>query len=158
MFNTFNSLARQSASAKTYVGRTAKSCKTKIDVMAADFQKFRDFLLVVKALKPTGVQDHQICSMAVDMHLGKRDGMTYQATDFPHWNCPCHLAIKVLKKHPKFAPDTAVVESRNIPEDGERDGDDIPDNSLEDVIILSLIHIWRCRRYSLCRSRWSPYH
>ena len=26
------------------------------------------------------------------------------------------------------------------------------------VILLSLIHIWRCRRYSLCRSRWSPYH
>ena len=23
---------------------------------------------------------------------------------------------------------------------------------------LSLIHIWCCRRYSLCRSRWSPYH
>ena len=26
------------------------------------------------------------------------------------------------------------------------------------VHLLSLIHIWRCRRYSLCRSRWSPYH
>ena len=26
------------------------------------------------------------------------------------------------------------------------------------VLELSLIHIWRCRRYSLCRSRWSPYH
>ena len=26
------------------------------------------------------------------------------------------------------------------------------------VFMLSLIHIWRCRRYSLCRSRWSPYH
>ena len=25
-------------------------------------------------------------------------------------------------------------------------------------IILSLIHIWRCRRSTLCRSRWSPYH
>ena len=24
--------------------------------------------------------------------------------------------------------------------------------------ILSLIHIWRCRRGSRCRSRWSPYH
>ena len=24
--------------------------------------------------------------------------------------------------------------------------------------ILSLIHIWRCRRVSECRSRWSPYH
>ena len=26
------------------------------------------------------------------------------------------------------------------------------------LLYLSLIHIWRCRRYSLCRSRWSPYH
>ena len=25
-------------------------------------------------------------------------------------------------------------------------------------IFLSLIHIWRCRRSTLCRSRWSPYH
>ena len=25
-------------------------------------------------------------------------------------------------------------------------------------ICLSLIHIWRCRRYAVCRSRWSPYH
>ena len=24
--------------------------------------------------------------------------------------------------------------------------------------MLSLIHIWRCRRDVLCRSRWSPYH
>ena len=26
------------------------------------------------------------------------------------------------------------------------------------VMGLSLIHIWRCRRYAVCRSRWSPYH
>ena len=26
------------------------------------------------------------------------------------------------------------------------------------VLVLSLIHIWRCRRDVLCRSRWSPYH
>ena len=26
------------------------------------------------------------------------------------------------------------------------------------VLPLSLIHIWRCRRYAVCRSRWSPYH
>ena len=25
-------------------------------------------------------------------------------------------------------------------------------------VMLSLIHIWRCRRSTLCRSRWSPYH
>ena len=27
-----------------------------------------------------------------------------------------------------------------------------------EILELSLIHICRCRRYSLCRSRWSPYH
>ena len=26
------------------------------------------------------------------------------------------------------------------------------------TVYLSLIHIWRCRRSTLCRSRWSPYH
>ena len=26
------------------------------------------------------------------------------------------------------------------------------------LVHLSLIHIWRCRRSTLCRSRWSPYH
>ena len=26
------------------------------------------------------------------------------------------------------------------------------------VHLLSLIHIWRCRRRRECRSRWSPYH
>eukprot|EP00826_Nyctotherus_ovalis_P011519 TRINITY_DN12994_c0_g4_i1.p1 TRINITY_DN12994_c0_g4~~TRINITY_DN12994_c0_g4_i1.p1 ORF type:complete len:492 (+),score=122.37 TRINITY_DN12994_c0_g4_i1:1207-2682(+) len=26
------------------------------------------------------------------------------------------------------------------------------------IYILSLIHICRCRRYAVCRSRWSPYH
>eukprot|EP00826_Nyctotherus_ovalis_P017157 TRINITY_DN1502_c0_g1_i4.p1 TRINITY_DN1502_c0_g1~~TRINITY_DN1502_c0_g1_i4.p1 ORF type:complete len:154 (-),score=20.85 TRINITY_DN1502_c0_g1_i4:24-485(-) len=25
-------------------------------------------------------------------------------------------------------------------------------------VSLSLIHICRCRRYAVCRSRWSPYH
>ena len=29
---------------------------------------------------------------------------------------------------------------------------------LEYLQTLSLIHIWRCRRSTLCRSRWSPYH
>ena len=30
--------------------------------------------------------------------------------------------------------------------------------SLRTGLGLSLIHIWRCRRSYLCRSRWSPYH
>ena len=27
-----------------------------------------------------------------------------------------------------------------------------------EIQLLSLIHIWRCRRVTVCRSRWSPYH
>ena len=43
------------------------------------------------------------------------------------------------------------------------DGESIQDLWLETgppwlVLPLSLIHIWRCRRSTLCRSRWSPYH
>ena len=30
--------------------------------------------------------------------------------------------------------------------------------SLSELGYLSLIHICRCRRYAVCRSRWSPYH
>ena len=29
---------------------------------------------------------------------------------------------------------------------------------VQSTFYLSLIHIWRCRRSTLCRSRWSPYH
>eukprot|EP00826_Nyctotherus_ovalis_P027913 TRINITY_DN2189_c0_g1_i5.p1 TRINITY_DN2189_c0_g1~~TRINITY_DN2189_c0_g1_i5.p1 ORF type:complete len:242 (+),score=28.70 TRINITY_DN2189_c0_g1_i5:88-813(+) len=34
----------------------------------------------------------------------------------------------------------------------------IADNNKYADIYLSLIHICRCRRYAVCRSRWSPYH
>ena len=34
----------------------------------------------------------------------------------------------------------------------------VPEEDQVEVAKLSLIHIWRCRRSTLCRSRWSPYH
>ena len=33
-----------------------------------------------------------------------------------------------------------------------------PTAGFDPVLILSLIHICRCRRLLTCRSRWSPYH
>ena len=30
--------------------------------------------------------------------------------------------------------------------------------NMHSLYTLSLIHIWRCRRYAVCRSRWSPEH
>eukprot|EP00826_Nyctotherus_ovalis_P028993 TRINITY_DN2285_c0_g1_i21.p1 TRINITY_DN2285_c0_g1~~TRINITY_DN2285_c0_g1_i21.p1 ORF type:complete len:170 (-),score=6.43 TRINITY_DN2285_c0_g1_i21:22-531(-) len=34
----------------------------------------------------------------------------------------------------------------------------VPLEYRSDYLELSLIHICRCRRYAVCRSRWSPYH
>eukprot|EP00826_Nyctotherus_ovalis_P035597 TRINITY_DN3069_c0_g5_i1.p1 TRINITY_DN3069_c0_g5~~TRINITY_DN3069_c0_g5_i1.p1 ORF type:complete len:198 (-),score=25.01 TRINITY_DN3069_c0_g5_i1:18-611(-) len=48
----------------------------------------------------------------------------------------------VKVNHPKFIHTTRVSKHVNI-------------YYLRD---LSLIHICRCRRYAVCRSRWSPYH
>ena len=39
-----------------------------------------------------------------------------------------------------------------------RDKHGICDWALLPLCVLSLIHIWRCRRGAECRSRWSPYH
>eukprot|EP00826_Nyctotherus_ovalis_P004165 TRINITY_DN10870_c0_g2_i4.p1 TRINITY_DN10870_c0_g2~~TRINITY_DN10870_c0_g2_i4.p1 ORF type:complete len:282 (+),score=74.72 TRINITY_DN10870_c0_g2_i4:640-1485(+) len=38
----------------------------------------------------------------------------------------------------------------------EKEKDEYKEKYMEKV--LSLIHICRCRRYAVCRSRWSPYH
>eukprot|EP00826_Nyctotherus_ovalis_P011457 TRINITY_DN12985_c0_g1_i5.p2 TRINITY_DN12985_c0_g1~~TRINITY_DN12985_c0_g1_i5.p2 ORF type:complete len:200 (-),score=46.13 TRINITY_DN12985_c0_g1_i5:21-620(-) len=53
-----------------------------------------------------------------------------------------------------------------IPEQGpSKDSEfELVDNEIDEklsneyVVLLSLIHICRCRRYAVCRSRWSPYH
>eukprot|EP00826_Nyctotherus_ovalis_P045454 TRINITY_DN5036_c0_g1_i8.p1 TRINITY_DN5036_c0_g1~~TRINITY_DN5036_c0_g1_i8.p1 ORF type:complete len:304 (+),score=93.00 TRINITY_DN5036_c0_g1_i8:96-914(+) len=54
-----------------------------------------------------------------------------------------------------------IAESRkfiaNVRGQGTFIGFDIVRRSNENVK-LSLIHICRCRRYAVCRSRWSPYH
>eukprot|EP00826_Nyctotherus_ovalis_P010998 TRINITY_DN12871_c0_g1_i2.p1 TRINITY_DN12871_c0_g1~~TRINITY_DN12871_c0_g1_i2.p1 ORF type:complete len:215 (-),score=51.80 TRINITY_DN12871_c0_g1_i2:13-657(-) len=45
------------------------------------------------------------------------------------------------------------VTSYNLSEDGHK-----LVATINSIYILSLIHICRCRRYAVCRSRWSPYH
>ena len=41
---------------------------------------------------------------------------------------------------------------------GWGNGGNITSAGWQVTLCLSLIHIWRCRRSTLCRSRWSPYH
>eukprot|EP00826_Nyctotherus_ovalis_P003045 TRINITY_DN1060_c0_g1_i12.p1 TRINITY_DN1060_c0_g1~~TRINITY_DN1060_c0_g1_i12.p1 ORF type:complete len:227 (-),score=72.55 TRINITY_DN1060_c0_g1_i12:20-700(-) len=40
----------------------------------------------------------------------------------------------------------------------DKELDVLPVTDPEIPMYLSLIHICRCRRYAVCRSRWSPYH
>eukprot|EP00826_Nyctotherus_ovalis_P059849 TRINITY_DN8360_c0_g1_i2.p1 TRINITY_DN8360_c0_g1~~TRINITY_DN8360_c0_g1_i2.p1 ORF type:complete len:577 (-),score=159.04 TRINITY_DN8360_c0_g1_i2:49-1779(-) len=46
----------------------------------------------------------------------------------------------------------------NGPDDVLAFGSDDAKRGIIRHILLSLIHICRCRRYAVCRSRWSPYH
>ena len=66
--------------------------------------------------------------------------------------CPLVLATKHLRK--SSLPDQLWKQNnQGITEDGEK-----KPGLLLWMYVLSLIHIWRCRRDVLCRSRWSPYH
>eukprot|EP00826_Nyctotherus_ovalis_P056140 TRINITY_DN7527_c0_g1_i5.p1 TRINITY_DN7527_c0_g1~~TRINITY_DN7527_c0_g1_i5.p1 ORF type:complete len:225 (+),score=35.52 TRINITY_DN7527_c0_g1_i5:158-832(+) len=54
-------------------------------------------------------------------------------------------------KHVKEIDDIGSMPERSI-------ASNIKANDEYKVMRLSLIHICRCRRYAVCRSRWSPYH
>ena len=69
--------------------------------------------------------------------------------DSARWHKNSDYSKKALKLMRKYAKIHEHMTSEH------RLGRDVP---FSEVSLLSLIHIWRCRRYSLCRSRWSPYH
>ena len=56
-------------------------------------------------------------------------------------------AVQIAKDFAKTHPDTLIIVTPDHTHSGSISG-----------VVLSLIHIWRCRRSYACRSRWSPYH
>eukprot|EP00826_Nyctotherus_ovalis_P041527 TRINITY_DN4198_c0_g2_i1.p1 TRINITY_DN4198_c0_g2~~TRINITY_DN4198_c0_g2_i1.p1 ORF type:complete len:106 (+),score=8.20 TRINITY_DN4198_c0_g2_i1:480-797(+) len=54
------------------------------------------------------------------------------------------FAVNASEKEGKILYDNLRIGTKNLPH--------------IEIIKLSLIHICRCRRYAVCRSRWSPYH
>eukprot|EP00826_Nyctotherus_ovalis_P058575 TRINITY_DN8062_c0_g1_i6.p1 TRINITY_DN8062_c0_g1~~TRINITY_DN8062_c0_g1_i6.p1 ORF type:complete len:490 (-),score=77.51 TRINITY_DN8062_c0_g1_i6:23-1492(-) len=71
-----------------------------------------------------------------------------------------HLPDLTVKDNKK--PSAMVKQIRKTMNLTTRNYSLVQDNFSEDKSItgedLSLIHICRCRRYAVCRSRWSPYH
>lgn len=108
MFAKFKTFAPPDSSDKTYGGRTSKSVRAKFDELAADIQKFREALRRVGVSNPSGVTRDEILSMAIAIHLGHRDTMSYDARSYPHSEWKNHLAYKVLMNHPKFSDEGSV--------------------------------------------------
>lgn len=77
--------------------------QSKFDEMAADINKFHDVLQRVKACSPTGVTEDEIFSMAIAVHLWKRDTMSYKARDYSENRWRNQLSYKGLHMHLKFA-------------------------------------------------------
>eukprot|EP00826_Nyctotherus_ovalis_P040926 TRINITY_DN4072_c0_g2_i1.p3 TRINITY_DN4072_c0_g2~~TRINITY_DN4072_c0_g2_i1.p3 ORF type:complete len:115 (-),score=24.57 TRINITY_DN4072_c0_g2_i1:10-354(-) len=84
------------------------------------------------------------------------------AEDFQ--NAPANPQPSQAKAHVENNKITSSSCKEPIDEWGSLEKEDLrstsksPETDLAKGEKLSLIHICRCRRYAVCRSRWSPYH
>lgn len=90
----FKSFAPEIASEKTYAARSAKSLRAKFDDLAADGQKFRNFLGFIRSRNPRAVTKDETISMAI--------------AKFPHSMWRYHSAYKAFKSHLKISYDFSV--------------------------------------------------
>eukprot|EP00826_Nyctotherus_ovalis_P006440 TRINITY_DN11528_c0_g3_i3.p1 TRINITY_DN11528_c0_g3~~TRINITY_DN11528_c0_g3_i3.p1 ORF type:complete len:136 (-),score=10.65 TRINITY_DN11528_c0_g3_i3:12-419(-) len=66
-------------------------------------------------------------------------------------------ADKKWEVPPATHPFLSLIDRKNIKIPFQWNNE-IFDSGVYMIQYLSLIHICRCRRYAVCRSRWSPYH
>jgi muconolactone delta-isomerase len=74
------------------------------DNIFPDINKFHEALRLVQASHPTGVNEDNILSMAIAVHLGKTKRMDYQFKFHEHTKWPNYFAWKILRVSPKFRP------------------------------------------------------
>jgi hypothetical protein len=67
-------------------------------------KNFNKALAKVNASNPTGCDEQQIINMAVAIHLGKIDTMSYRMKEFEASDWKFYESWKVLKSHPAFLP------------------------------------------------------
>eukprot|EP00826_Nyctotherus_ovalis_P061311 TRINITY_DN870_c0_g1_i2.p2 TRINITY_DN870_c0_g1~~TRINITY_DN870_c0_g1_i2.p2 ORF type:complete len:138 (-),score=21.19 TRINITY_DN870_c0_g1_i2:19-432(-) len=90
--------------------------------------------------------DEKIIKIHAMKHYPQWDFRSYEThTDiYAHWN--------------EYTPVYYGTDTYPIEGDRWDKGSKIINSQIPFLIFLSLIHICRCRRSTLCRSRWSPYH
>lgn len=74
------------------------------DHIQRNVKNFNKALAKVNASNPTGCNEQQIINMAVAIHLGKIDSMSYRMKDFEASDWKFYESWKVLKSHPAFLP------------------------------------------------------
>ena len=98
-------LAPETGIAGRYHNRETKALRNHwTEKIARDVKKFNKNLLIVFASKPTGVGDDEKINMAVAIHLGNVDAMSYRHKDFPAADWKFYRAWLILKDHKLFAP------------------------------------------------------
>lgn len=108
MFEKYKSFAPKGCSRKSYGGRSPKSVRAKFNEVATDIQKFREALRCIRAANPTGVTEHEVISMSIAKHLGKRSGMSYEVRSYLHSEWKNNLAYEVLRLHPKLSDERSA--------------------------------------------------
>jgi hypothetical protein len=71
--------------------------------------KFNEALCLIQASRPTGVNEDNILSMAIALHLGETKRMDYNFKSFDHSKWPNYTAWKILRTAPKFRPPTSTA-------------------------------------------------
>ena len=100
------------------------------DLLSRNVKKFNKCLVRVLKAKPTGVTEDQKVNMAIAIHLGKIDTMSYRYKDFKPNDWKYHQAWLVLRHHPAFLPPPVPTpaNTENLASD-DSDEDDTDDSS-----------------------------
>ena len=101
------------------------------DLLSRNVKKFNKCLVRVLKAKPTGVTEDQKVNIAIAIHLGKIDTMSYHHRDFEPNDWKYHQAWLVLRHHPAFLPPPAptAANTENLASDDSDDEDDTDDSA-----------------------------
>lgn len=94
-----------------YSDRPMTSLRSHFSTMAADVQKFSVSLRQVRACNPTGVNEEDIISMAIAIHVGRANKIYYQFKEYCKTNWLQYKACLILRHHPKFMDPSEMSDS-----------------------------------------------
>eukprot|EP00826_Nyctotherus_ovalis_P048298 TRINITY_DN5668_c0_g2_i1.p1 TRINITY_DN5668_c0_g2~~TRINITY_DN5668_c0_g2_i1.p1 ORF type:complete len:245 (-),score=25.58 TRINITY_DN5668_c0_g2_i1:24-758(-) len=152
-----------------------KAKKTSINSVASCFLEdsatnvLRSIIIPYQTLS---FNPEELCGMngtikaAVESTVQAKDSCVFSVASEAKANAvsPFHASPKRLNDKVDLCPEGAARAGKRelqLFEDFLVIGGDLselPGEIAGNEILLSLIHICRCRRYAVCRSRWSPYH